>query len=100
MTNEDNRKGYYNYSEYVKRMKSTWIRQGQDLRNKRELLGISQQEVGNRIGASPSLISKLELGNSVSRRELLIKSYQTALELILKKQQENILLINFEKNYK
>ncbi len=95
MRKQANVNEYYRKKENpVRRMTPIWKREGQELRRKRELLELSQTTIGTQIGASASLISKLELGHGVQRRELLTKAYQTALELFLRKKQEHLLMMN------
>lgn len=95
MKKDDMMNDYYkNHEVYLRKMKPIWEREGLELRQKRELLHVSQKELGLQIGVSPSLISRLELGRSVSRRTLLKKAYLTAIELFLRKQQEHLTKIN------
>lgn len=95
MKRKNNLDEYYKKHEaYIKKMKPQWEHEGLDLRYKREMIGISQRKIGYQIGASPSLISRFELGRPVSRRKLLKRAYQTAIELFVIKQQEYLLRIN------
>lgn len=85
---------YKNTEAYLKKMKPVWERSGLEFRQKREHLGLSQKDIAHQIGTSPSLISRFELGYSISRRKLVENAYMTAIELFLRKQQEHLAKIN------
>lgn len=53
------------------------------MRARRESQKISQAELSELVGISPQTLGRFEKGKSVKRREMLKKSYETAMNLIL-----------------
>ena len=68
--------------EYNDRMRPSWMRKGQELRKIREGLKISRSEIAECIGASVSVLARLECGKSIQRRPVIERSYETALNYI------------------
>ena len=69
------------HREYVIQQTPFWEEEGKLLKYVRTTYGITQKEVSDRIGVSVQTIHKLESGKSVRCRKMMIKSYESALEL-------------------
>lgn len=67
---------------YQELMHPIWLRKGQALRKIREGLKISRREIAECVGASVSVLARLESGKSIQRRSVVERSYQTALKYI------------------
>lgn len=67
---------------YIEQMTPIWRRDGEELRHIRESLRISRDEVSFYIGASKSVIARLEAGKPIQRRIVVETSYRTMLHMI------------------
>lgn len=76
------RDAHQKHLEYVESMRPIWEEEGRELRNIRENLNISRNEISERVGVCTQVIAKFEKGKSVRSRNMLKQSYQTSLELI------------------
>lgn len=69
------------------KMRPTWILEGQHLRELREELGIPRRHVAQKIHVSDGVLYRLENGDAIKRRPLVLASYKTAIELVLAKRE-------------
>lgn len=70
------------HREYILKMSPEWKKVGAKLRKARESLHISRQEVSELIGASVSVLVRLENGQPIRRRCVVETSYRSMLHFI------------------
>lgn len=70
------------HQEYILKMSPEWKKVGAKLRKARESLHISRQEVSELIGASVSVLVRLENGQPIRRRCVVETSYRSMLHFI------------------
>lgn len=68
--------------EYVAQQTPFWQKEGIIMQTTRTSMGITQRAVSELIGVSTQTIRKLERGQSVRSRKMMIQSYETAIDLI------------------
>lgn len=66
--------------QYTEKNDEKWLEVGRNLRRERKKLGITVYHVGDLLGTSPSRVSKLENGKSITMVNQLITSYKLVLE--------------------
>lgn len=74
--------GHEKYLARVELLTPQWVREGQELKELREQLNITQKQISENVGISPQVVGKLEKGKPVRSRKMLKQSYQTSLKLI------------------
>ena len=70
------------HQEYILKMTPKWKQTGEKLRKSRESLHISRREISDLIGASVSVIVRLEDGQPIRRRCVVETSYRSMLRFI------------------
>lgn len=70
------------HQEYILKMTPEWKKVGEKLRKARESLHISRREVSELIGASVSVLVRLENGQPIRRRCVVETSYRSMLHFI------------------
>lgn len=70
------------HREYILKMTPEWKKVGAKLRKARESLHISRKEVSELIGASVSVLVRLENGQPIRRRCVVETSYRSMLHFI------------------
>lgn len=68
---------------YVVENTPLWIKEGAQMRARRESQKISQAEVSELVGVCTQTLGRLEGGKPVKRRDMMKKSYETAMNFIL-----------------
>lgn len=68
---------------YVAENTPLWIKEGAQMRARRESQKISQAEVSELVGVCTQTLGRLEGGKPVKRRDMMKKSYETAINFIL-----------------
>ncbi len=68
---------------YVAENTPIWINEGAQMRARRESQKISQAEISELVGVCTQTLRRLEEGKSVKRRDMMKKSYETAINFIL-----------------
>ena len=68
---------------YVAQNTPLWIKEGTQMRARRESQKISQAELSELVGVCTQTLRRLEEGKSVKRRNMMKKSYDTAMNFIL-----------------
>ena len=68
---------------YVAENTPLWINEGAQMRARRESQKISQAEVSELVGVCTQTLGRLEGGKPVKRRDMMKKSYETAINFIL-----------------
>lgn len=66
----------------IKKNSKLWKREGNRLRKIREKLRISRSQVQKHIGCAYSVLSRLEGGEFIKRRNVIVRSYITALNYL------------------
>lgn len=77
--------GHEEARKYVNLMRPYWKEEGQNLKNLRMALDIPRCHIAKKIRISDSTLHRLESGNPVQRRNLVIGAYRTVIDLILLK---------------
>ena len=68
---------------YVAENTPLWIKEGVQMRARRESQKISQAELSELVGVCTQTLGRLEGGKPVKRRNMMKKSYDTAINFIL-----------------
>ena len=68
---------------YVAENTPLWIKEGAQMRARRESQKISQAELSELVGVCTQTLGRLEGGKPVKRRNMMKKSYDTAINFIL-----------------
>ena len=68
---------------YVAENTPLWIKEGAQMRARRESQKISQAELSELVGVCTQTLGRFEGGKSVKRRNMMKKSYDTAINFIL-----------------
>lgn len=68
---------------YVKSMRQAWKDEGERLRKLREALNIPRSQIAKQLHMSVSTLYRLEAGDTVKRRQLIVAAYKTVVELVL-----------------
>lgn len=68
---------------YVAENTPIWINEGAQMRARRESQKISQAEISELVGVCTQTLGRLEWGKPVKRRNMMKKSYETAINFIL-----------------
>lgn len=66
----------------IKKNAKFWKQEGGRLRKIREKLRISRNEVKKHVGCAYSVLKRLEGGEFIKRRNVIVQSYKTSLNLI------------------
>ena len=82
--------------EYVQAHLAVWQKEGQEYRNIRENLKITQKEISENIGACVAVISKFKRGKYVRSRNLVTHAYTLAMEHI--QNERNAIMEGAKKN--
>lgn len=72
---------------WKEKMRPTWIREGQRLRELREQLGIPRCHIARKIAVSDGVLHRLESGDPIKRRPLVLAAYKTTVELFLSRRE-------------
>lgn len=67
---------------WKEKMRPTWLMEGQKLRDLRENLDIPRCHIARKIHVSDGVLHRLECGDAIKRRDLVLAAYQTVIELI------------------
>ena len=70
------------YQEYVEANRPIWKEEGIMFKKVRETMGVTQRELSELIGISPQTLGRLEKGEPVRSRKMMIESSRTALNLV------------------
>ena len=85
------RENFEKYYQYVESNKPFWRSEGKILRKNREDSKISRKELAKYVGVCSQTIKNLEKGEPVRSRRMLVRSYETAMELInMKREKKNV----------
>ena len=76
------RRSHQKHLEKVQANSAVWEKEGQEYRNVREILKISQKEISENIGACVAVISHFEHGKYVRSRNMLTHAYELAVKKI------------------
>lgn len=68
---------------YVAQNTPIWTKEGAQMRARRESQKISQAEISELVGVCTQTLGRLECGKPVKRRNMMKKSYETAINFIL-----------------
>lgn len=68
--------------EYIKKNSKKWKQEGNRLRKIREKLRISRNQVKKHVGCAYSVLTRLERGQYIKRRNVIVQSYITALNYL------------------
>ncbi len=66
----------------IKKNSKFWKQEGSRLRKIREKLRISRNQVKKHVGCADSVLKRLEEGEFIKRRNVIVQSYKTSLNLI------------------
>lgn len=75
---------------YVAQNTPIWIKEGAQMRARRESQKISQAELSELVGVCTQTLGRLEGGKPVKRRDMMKKSYETAMNFILLQRKMNL----------
>jgi len=67
--------------EWIAENAQEWLEIGRELKNKRQILGITAKKVANAIGISSSTLKKFEEGRPVRAGKIVENAYRMFLEL-------------------
>ena len=76
------KRSYQRHLEDVAAKTAIWQQEGQEYRDVREKLDITQKEISKNIGACVAVVSKFEHGKYVRSRNMLRHAYNLAMEHI------------------
>ena len=77
------KESHLKYLQRVEENTPLWIKEGAQMRARRESQKISQAEVSELVGVCTQTLVRLECGKPVKRRDMMKKSYETAMNFIL-----------------
>ena len=76
------RRSHQKHLEKVQANSEVWEKEGQEYRDVRETLRITQKEISDNIGACVAVVSKFEHGEYVRSRNLVKHAYNMAMKKI------------------
>lgn len=68
--------------DYVKVMQEEWVQEGQEMKSKREELGINKNEMAQMIGCSTSKLTRYENGEPINSPKMMRNGYQNVIDLM------------------
>lgn len=84
------------YQEYVALNRPRWQEEGALFKKVRETMGVTQRELSELIGISAQTLGRLEKGEPVRSRKMMIESSRTALNLVDLQRKEAVNLLEAE----